>query len=245
MAASPREAATGADLVVAMVADDAASRAVWEGETGALAGLKAGAIAMESSTLTPEWIRALAAAVAAKGAGFLDGPVGGSKPQAAEGKLILFIGGDAAVVDKARPALEAISARINHVGGTGTGATWKLINNVMGAAHLAILSEGLALARKAGIDMALAAEMIGVGPTASGMVLARLERVTSGRYDDPDFSLKLMAKDTRYATELARSVGAPLHLFPVVAEVYRHAEAHGLGDFDTAAVAEWFKSQGG
>ena len=98
VAASPREAAAGADMVIAMVADDAASRSVWEGEAGALGGLKAGAIAVESSTLSPTWIRALAALAKMRGADFLDAPVGGSRPAAAEGKLTFFVGGEAAVL---------------------------------------------------------------------------------------------------------------------------------------------------
>ncbi len=108
IASSPRDAATDADIVVAMVADDDASRKVWFGEDGALAGMKRGAIAVESSTLTPDWVRELAAAAVAKGCDFLDSPVGGTKHAAAEGKLVLFVGGYAAALDRARPALEAI-----------------------------------------------------------------------------------------------------------------------------------------
>jgi 3-hydroxyisobutyrate dehydrogenase len=94
VAATPREAATGADFIFAMVADDDASRSVWLGNDGALAGAKSGAIGVESSTLTPEWIRELARQAQAKGVGFLDAPVGGSRPAAASGELRFFVGGD-------------------------------------------------------------------------------------------------------------------------------------------------------
>ena len=199
IADTPRAAADGADIVFAMVSDDAVSRSVWTGADGALAGLKAGAIAIESSTLTPSWVRELAELAKAKGADFLDAPVGGSKAAAADGKLVFFIGGEGAVLEKARAALEAVSARINHVGGISAGATWKLINNMMAGSHLAILSEGLALAVKAGIDPVLAVELIKIGPTASPIVLGKIPRMSARHYDDPDFMLKLMQKDFAYA----------------------------------------------
>jgi 3-hydroxyisobutyrate dehydrogenase len=238
IADSPRAAAEGADIVVAMVSDDAASRKVWQGSDGALAGLKAGAIVIESSTLTPEWVRELAGLARAKGAEFLDAPVGGSKPAAAEGKLVFFVGGESATVEKARPALEAVGTKITHLGPTGAGATWKLINNVMGAAQLAILSEGLALAAKAGVDPLLAAELIKSGATASPMVVGKLPRIMDRRYADPDFALKLMRKDVAYAAALAKALGVKVEVVPAVAGIYERAEAKGLGESDAAAVRE-------
>src|SRR5271163_3110302 len=95
VATTPREAAEGADCVFAMVADDTASRAVWLGDDGALAGAKTGAVVVESSTLTPDWVRELAGRARAKGCAFLDAPVGGSRQAAASGELRLFVGGDA------------------------------------------------------------------------------------------------------------------------------------------------------
>lgn len=238
LAASPREAAEGADVVVAMVADDAASRSVWTGPNGALAGMKAGAIGIESSTLTPAWVRELAGLAKAKDADFLDAPVGGSRPAANEGKLIFFVGGEAGVLARARPALEAVSGKINHLGGTGAGATWKLINNMMGASHLAILAEGLALAAKAGIDQGQAVELIRNGAMASPIVLTKLQRMGDRAYAAPDFALKLMLKDVGYAAGLAAALGAKLEVVPAVVETYKRAVAKGHGELDTAAVRE-------
>src|SRR5688500_11742318 len=99
IASSPREAAAGADVVIGMVADDRASRAVWDGEHGAVRGLTAGSVAIECSTLSPGWVEELAALVQARGAAFLDAPVTGSKPQAANGELLFLVGGDAAALD--------------------------------------------------------------------------------------------------------------------------------------------------
>lgn len=238
VASSPRDAARDADMVVAMVADDDASRAVWQGADGALAGIKRGAIVVESSTLTPDWVHELASLAKAKGADFLDSPVGGSKGAAAYGKLALFVGGDKAVLEKARPALEAIGSKVNHLGPIGAGATWKLINNMMGASHLAVLAEALLLARKAGIDIAQAADLIGTGAGASPIVTMKLPRMTEKRFSDPDFALKLMAKDMRYATAMARKLGANLTMVPTAAVLYERGEAKGLGELDFAAVLD-------
>lgn len=238
IADTPRDAAEGADFVAAMVADDAASRSVWTGPDGALAGLKRGAIAIESSTLTPGWVTELAALVRAKGGDFLDAPVGGSRAAANDGKLVFFVGGDAATLAKTRPALDAVGQAIHHLGPTGAGATWKLINNMMGAAHLAIASEGLALAGKAGIDLAQAVELIKTGVSASPMVLNKIARLSERRYDTPDFSLKLMLKDVGYAEALARSLGLKLEMVEAAGEIYRRGGAKGLGELDVAAIKE-------
>ena len=106
-AETPREAAAASGVVVAMVTDDVASRAVWTGPDGALAGLSSGAVAVESSTLTPGWVAELAGLAADRGAAFLDAPVAGSRPQAEAGALVYLVGGDAGALDRARPVLDA------------------------------------------------------------------------------------------------------------------------------------------
>src|SRR5688500_9013637 len=108
IAATPADAARGADAVIAMLADDDASRAVWSGDAGALAAMDTGAVALDSSTLTIGWMRELGARAAARGIGFLDAPVTGSKPQAEQGVLKFLVGGDAAVVERATPLFAAM-----------------------------------------------------------------------------------------------------------------------------------------
>ncbi|HWN46708.1 MAG TPA: NAD(P)-dependent oxidoreductase, partial [Steroidobacteraceae bacterium] len=123
VAASPADAARGADLVFAMLADDDASRGVWLGAEGALAAMRRDTIAIESSTLTIEWVRELAAAASSRGIGFLDAPVTGSKAQAESGMLAFLVGGPAELLERARPALAAMSSSIAHLGPSGSGAT--------------------------------------------------------------------------------------------------------------------------
>jgi 3-hydroxyisobutyrate dehydrogenase len=237
VATTPREAAEGADCVFAMVADDAASRAVWLGDDGALAGAKTGAVVVESSTLTPDWVRELAGHARAKGCAFLDAPVGGSRQAAASGELRLFVGGDAATLDKARPALIAIGSKIDLLGPAGAGATWKLINNQLIAAQVAALGEALDVARKAGFRPVQISSLILNGAASSPIVKMKLPSMLSGDYDEPDFALSLMLKDARYAAALAQSLGAPAELISSAVKAFARAEAKGLGAKDIAAVA--------
>ena len=237
VATTPREAAAGADCVFAMVADDAASRAVWLGDDGALAGAKTGAVVVESSTLTPDWVRELAGHARAKGCAFLDAPVGGSRQAAASGELRFFVGGDAATLDKARPALIAIGSKIDLLGPAGAGATWKLINNQLIAAQVAALGEALDVARKAGFRPVQISSLILNGAASSPIVKMKLPSMLSGDYDEPDFALSLMLKDARYAAALAQSLGAPADLVSSAVKAFARAEAKGLGAKDIAAVA--------
>ncbi len=238
IASTPREAAANADIVVAMVGDDPASRAVWLGDDGALAGAKPGTILIECSTLSPDWVRELAALAAAQGCELLDAPVTGSKPQAASGQLNLFVGGNANTLEKVRPALEAVSAQINYLGPTGAGATWKLINNMMAAVQLVALSEGLVLAEKAGVDMQQAVTLITNSATASNIVKGKLPRMIESRYDDTDFSLNWMHKDVRYALALAEQFGVTMNGVAAAETVFKRAHDKGLGDQDMASVYE-------
>ncbi|MBV8795642.1 MAG: NAD(P)-dependent oxidoreductase [Hyphomicrobiales bacterium] len=237
IAATPREAATGADFIFAMVADDDASRSVWLGADGALAGAKSGAIGVESSTLTPDWIRELARQAQAKGVGFLDAPVGGSRPAAANGELRFFVGGDPQTYEAARPALAAVGSKMDLLGPIGAGATWKLINNQLAAGQLAALAEALAVAKKAGFKDEQISDLILGGAAASPIVKLKLPRMLAQDFEPTDFALNLMLKDARYATALAQSLDAPAGMIEGAAKAFARADANGLGDKDMAAVA--------
>jgi 3-hydroxyisobutyrate dehydrogenase len=236
-AATPREAAAGADVIFAMVADDAASRSVWLGADGALAGAKSGAIVVESSTLTPDWVRELGRHAHAKGLGFLDAPVGGSRDAAEAGALRFFVGGDEATFEAARPVLAAVGSKMDRLGPVGAGATWKLINNQLIAAQTAALAEALDVARKAGFRQEQVSDLILAGAAASPIVKGKLPRMLQHDYDQTDFALYLMLKDARYAATLAQSLGAPSEMISGAVTAFARAEAKGLGAKDFAAVA--------
>jgi 3-hydroxyisobutyrate dehydrogenase len=237
VAATPREAATGADLIFAMVADDAASRSVWLGADGALAGAKSDAIGVESSTLTPDWVRELAREAQAKGIGFLDAPVGGSRQAAASGELRFFVGGDPQTYEAARPALAAVGGKMDLLGPVGAGATWKLINNQLAATQIAALAEALEVAKKAGFKNEQISDLILGGAPASPIVKLKLPRMLARDFEPADFAVHLMLKDARYAAALAQALGAPADIISGAAKAFARADAKGLGDKDIAAVA--------
>ena len=153
VADSPREAAARARIVISMVSDDAASRAVWTGDSGALAGAPSGSVLIESSTLTVGWVKQLAAAACQHDREFLDAPVTGTKPHAESGQLVFLVGGSARAVESARPVLSVLGREIIHLGPTASGALMKLINNFMAAVQAVSCGEALALIQAGELDV--------------------------------------------------------------------------------------------
>jgi 3-hydroxyisobutyrate dehydrogenase len=236
-AASPREAAARADVVLSMVADDAAARAVWLGEQGALAGAARGTVLVECSTVTVEWIEELARAAAAAGCELLDAPVTGSRTHAASGELSFLVGGSAAALETARPVLAAMSRAIVHVGATGRGALLKLVNNFLCGVQAASLAEALALIERSGLDRAKALEVLTNGAPGSPLVKTLAARMTASDYT-PNFLLKLMAKDLSYAMREGGRHGVALTTAASALELYEQAIGDGRGDEDFSVVVE-------
>ena len=162
-ASSPTDAADGADAVVTMVADDAASREVWLTRDGAAATMKAGTIAIECSTVSYQHALDMARELRGRGLIYIDSPVTGLPDAAAAGTLTLLVGAEPADLERARPFLAPIGTTIRHFGPVGSGTVYKLINNLMGAIQIAGLAEGLAIAEQAGLDMKLVLEAVETG----------------------------------------------------------------------------------
>lgn len=237
VAATPAEAAAGADIVVAMVADDDASRACWLGAEGALGALAAGAVAIESSTVTPDWVKELGAAAAAQGIGLIDAPVSGSKAQAETGALRFLVGGDAATIAQATPALEAMGNLIVPMGPLGSGALVKLLNNFMCGVQVASLAEVLALAERSGLDLAATATVLTEGAPGSPIVKMLSKRMIEHDYA-PNFVPELMAKDLRYAGAALASKGIESALAQAAQNRFLAAAAGGHAQSDMASVVE-------
>jgi len=240
VASSPRAAAAGADLVFSMLADDTASRSLWLGEPGALAGTAPGAVLIECSTVSVGWIGELAAAAKARGCALIDAPVTGSKPQAAAGELCFLAGGPAEALEKARPALAVMSRAIVHVGPTGSGALLKLINNFVCGVQAASLSEALGMIERAGLDRAKALEVLTAGAPGSPLMKTFSGRMTARDYT-PNFPLRLMAKDLGYAHREGARLGVDLATAAAALAVFQRAIDSGRGDQDVSAVAEQFR----
>jgi 3-hydroxyisobutyrate dehydrogenase len=237
VAASPREAAEPADVIIGMVADDNVSRAIWTGERGALAGIKPGALAIECSTLSPEWVLELARLVSARQCAFIDAPVTGSKPHAASGEVLFLVGGDAADVERARPVLRPMSRDVVHLGPVGSGARMKLVNNFMSAVQTVALGEALAFAECCGLDPEAAMNVVMNGAPGSPLVKTVGARMMTRDYR-VNFRLELMRKDVGYALAEANRCGVPLKTAVTAADLFDAAIADGRGDADFAAVAE-------
>ena len=235
IAATPAEAARDADIIVAMVTDDDASRGVWLSDGGALTAAKPGAVIVEASTLSLAWGLELAGAARKAGLGFIDAPVTGSKQQAADGALRFLVGGAAADIDKARPALDAMGSDVVVMGPVGSGIVIKLINNFIAGVGVAAFAEGLAVAEKSGLDVTKAREMLLGGASASPLIKTVAARMTANDFS-PNFFTSLLAKDLDYMMRQGASVGLTLDSAAAARRRYLDAVEAGLGEEDITAV---------
>jgi 3-hydroxyisobutyrate dehydrogenase len=236
-ATSPREAAGKAGVIISMLADDTAARAVWLGPDGALASVSAGTICIECSTASVGWVRELSAAVVARGGEFLDAPVTGSRDQAAAGQLNFLVGGPESTLEKVRDVLAPMAKSVTSIGPVGSGALIKLINNFLCGVQLAALAEGIAMIERGGLDRAKAIEVLTTGSPGSPLVKTVAARMAKPDYT-PNFLLRLMAKDLSYAQHEAIGQSLSLVTASAALEVFENAIKAGHGEKDIAAVIE-------
>jgi 3-hydroxyisobutyrate dehydrogenase len=237
VASTPREAAEGADIILSMLADDGASRSLWLGEDGALAGASEGTLCIESGTVTVDWVKELSAAAAQRGCELIDAPVTGSKTQANSGELTFLVGGSTSALERARPALSAMGKAVIHLGPTGSGAMLKLINNFVCGTQLASLAEGLAMIERSGLDRTAALEILTGGAPGSPLVKAVSARMTAQDFA-PHFLLRLMAKDLGYAIAEGSNLDLDLTTAKAALGLFQQGIATGHGEQDIAAVIE-------
>ncbi|HSJ49865.1 MAG TPA: NAD(P)-dependent oxidoreductase [Actinomycetota bacterium] len=234
VASSPADAVREAEVVISSLADDAAVEAVFE---EAVKGLHAPQVVLEMSTIAPSTIRTTAERVAATGATVLDAPVSWSVSLVEAGQLTIMVGGDPDARERARPVLEALSAKLLPVGPLGAGATMKLAVNALVHGLNAALAESLVLAERAGVDRTTAYEVFASG--AAGAPFVQYKRAA---YEQPDetpvaFSLDLVGKDLDLILQLADEVAAPMPQATVNREGVRAAIAAGMGSDDLSALA--------
>ncbi len=242
IAASPGAAAAGAEAVFAMLADDEASRAVWLGADGALAAMAPGTLAIECSTLSAGWVEDLAAAAHERDIAYLDCPVTGLPAAAAAGELTLLVGGSDETLARARPWLDPISSDTVHFGEIGAGTAYKLLVNLMGAVQIAGVAEGMAMAKRAGLDAALVADALAKGQAASPQVVRAAGRIVADDHEDPVlFAGRLRLKDARYGADLADRLGLEAPLGAAAVELYRRMVESGRGDINDSGVVRVFE----
>ena len=242
VAESPAGAAENADVIFSMLADDAACRATWLGEDGALESAREGAVLVECSTVTVSWVEELSEVATARGLTLVDAPVTGSKAQAAGGQLLFLAGGATVAVEKVAPVLRSMGRDVIHLGPTGSGARMKLINNFLCGVQIASLAEGLAMIERSGFDPAKAVGVLTQGAPGSPLVNAISARMMQRQYE-PNFYLQLMAKDLQYATVEAAEQGVDAMTGEAALRVFERAVAEGLGEQDIAAVVEPFRTR--
>jgi len=232
---SPAAVAAAVDVLITMLPDTPDVEAVLTGTSGVLAGARPGLLAVDMSTIAPAATRALAARAAAAGVTFLDAPVSGGEQGAIAGTLSIMVGGDADGFVRARPVLEALGKRITYMGVAGQGQTTKLVNQVVGAATLAAVAEGVVLAARAGLDPAAMVHALEGGAAASWMLSEQAPRMQRRDFA-PGFMVRLQQKDLRLALAAAARLGVPLPVTSLVHQLFTAVEANGGGSLGTQAL---------
>ena len=233
-AATPAEAARGADAFITIVPDAPQVEEVLFGEDGAAAALPEGALVMDMSTTSPTSSRAIAERLAPLP--FVEAPVSGSKPKAEDGTLTIFAGGEREAFERAGPLFDAMGERIVHVGPLGHGQMAKLLTNTMGAVNAAVLAEAVRTAKAAGLDRDAFLEVAAGSAGASAMLTLKGPPMFEERFEPALFKLEHMLKDLRHTIDEARSLGIELELGELAESLYGRAADAGHGEEDFAAV---------
>ena len=229
VAASPADAARGADVVVTCLPTSREVEALLDGPDGLLAGLAAGATLADCTSGDPAGSRRIAARLAGRGIGFVDAPVSGGVAGAEKGALTVMVGGDAATLERVRPVLECFGTTIVHCGATGAGDAVKAVNNALLAVHVWATGEGLATLVKAGVDPAVALQVINASSGRSNASMNLFPERVLTRAFPRTFRLALLDKDIAIAADLARAERVPSPLLQLTAELFRAAH-HAQGE---------------
>lgn len=242
-AASARDLGAASQMVLTSLPSSSHVEDALTGPDGAMAAMAPGGIVVDLSTIDPNVTRRLAARAAERGLFMLDAPVSGAPPKARDGTLTIMVGGDAAVVARARPVLEALGSNVLHVGAIGAGEVVKLVNNLIAAVNMAAVAEAFNLGVRSGVDPRVLHDVV---TKSSGDCWVLRTRVP---YPDvtpdspandgfqPGFTVDLMHKDLGLVLEASKAVDAPTVLGAVVEQMYRATRARGRGGLDFSAVA--------
>ncbi len=202
-----------------------------------LPALEKGAVVVDTSTLDPLAARRFQALSVSFGVDYLDAPVSGGPAGAAAGTLAMMLGGDAAAIDRARPVLDRMAAKIIPVGGPGAGQVAKLVNNLLVATHLAVAAEALRMGEAAGVTAEALLPVVNAASGRSAATEVNFPKwITSGAFDS-GFSAGLMRKDVRLALGLAKAVGAPLDACAAAAGLWEGADVVDAADFNRVPAA--------
>lgn len=234
-AATPREAARGAEIVFACVGNDDDLRSVVLGADGALAGMERGATFVDHTTASAEVARELAAAAAEAGIGFIDAPVSGGQAGAENGVLTVMCGGEAETYAKVEPAIMSFARASRLMGPAGAGQLTKMVNQICIAGLVQGLSEGVHFAKRAGLDVEAVLEVISKGAAGSWQMENRGKTMNAGTFDF-GFAVDWMRKDLGILLDEARRNGAKLPVSALVDQFYAEVQSMGGGRWDTSSL---------
>jgi len=234
-AATPREAAQGADIVFCCVGNDDDLRSVVLGADGAFAGMQPGAVFVDHTTASAEVARELAQAARTLGLRFIDAPVSGGQAGAQNGQLTVMCGGDAEAFDQVRPVAMAFSRAFTRIGDSGAGQLAKMVNQICIAGIVQGLSEAIAFGQHAGLDMPLVLDVIGKGAAQSWQMDNRGKTMVEGRFDF-GFAVDWMRKDLGLVLQEAHRNGARLPLTALVDQFYADVQQSGGARWDTSSL---------
>jgi 3-hydroxyisobutyrate dehydrogenase len=243
-AASPADVARASDVVVICVSDTPDVEAVLLRPDGIAAGLAAGGLVIDCSTISPAATTRLASTLRERGIGLVDAPVSGGSEGATHATLTIFVGGEPADVERARPVLEAMGKTITHFGPAGSGQAVKAVNQVVIAGAYLGVAEGIVLALKAGLDAEAVAAALGGGAARSWVLENRSGRMIDNEYP-LGFRTSLHLKDLAIALEMARSLGATLPVAGLAAQLESGLVAKGRGDEDMSNLARAIRALSG
>lgn len=243
-AASPREAAAGAEVVFTMVSDTPDAEAVIVGEGSVLHGMAAGGVLIDMSTISPSVTRRLAQQLAERGAHMLDAPVSGGSEGAKNGTLVVMVGGEAEVLERVRPVLEPLAKSVTYVGPSGSGQLVKAINQVIIAGTYAAVAEGVALGLAADLNMDAVIAAVSGGAAGSWVLENRSGNMVRGEYP-LGFRTRLHRKDLGIALAAARELGVPLPVAAFVEQLETGLVGRGYGDEDVSNIARAVRASAG
>jgi len=239
-AASPAEAAQGAEAVVATVVNAAQTETVLFGDQGCADAMPEGTVFISSATMSPDMARRLASRLEARGRLYLDAPMSGGAARAADGTLTMLASGSAAAFGRARPALAAMTGTLYELGAeAGQGAAFKMVNQLLAGVHIAAACEAIAFAAKQGLDLAKVYEVITKSAGNSWMFENRIPHVLEGDYS-PRSSVNIFTKDLGIVLDMAREAQFPVPIAGAALQMYLMTAAAGMGRDDDASVARLY-----
>ena len=244
VADTPADAARDVDLVIYMLSNDQAVEEVVFGAKGILGGIKEGQIAMDMSTVLPAMSLREQEAYAKRGVDFLDAPVFGSKQESADAKLWIMAAGNKAIFEKVKPVLEKLGQTVHYFGKNGNAVAMKLVGNLMVALELEALSEGLVLARKAGLDLNTVLEVVKVADFRSPLLVGNGQNILKRDFST-SFALKLMLKDTGLIEKFGERLRSPIPALRVVEKNLATAVALGFGNENASALIKALEKAAG